>query len=673
MSNPQPFGIGRTQRLTLATATTLLLAVAVVLSVGLVPPRPAEAALAPGEELNMYPVVHKDNPSVVVSERQTATNTGTFYDPADDVRGIPSDYVRITVSVGSITQSGDYDENGFYRGTWSWWYKTPDVPTDETKTVTITATDSRGARSSASFSLTVKEGPPANDSFSGALDLATIRSSTTDGTTLATMEAGEPRPYSPTKDCGITGVSNSVWFKFTYGGQGGLPQLPSPNAYYNFDTQGSNFDTVLALYEGSSVNTLKQIECSNDNGLPNWNDNLSVPQSKLSVGHTYYVQLTGTGGARSGKYQLHYEPRGLTQPKVMAYNIVKGEFGGGLPAVADTIRAMRPDIVLLNEIREYSSLETDPPYDVWNQTKYLANEAGFPYFRYEGCTLQGINGTSGVAILSRYPITGSTSWDLPDSDPILDHWCILKADISIGGLNHHVFSTRFNWEEDNREQQEAAIDIVRSMPSTDPVIVGGDFNSPWNERPYAKELWEGSGLTDALGAAGLVWTKEDPYYRKDYIYFRGPYSVYEYQHMWSQHLGLPEASDHAFAFAHFLRRSADTQAPKVTSTVPAANATGVAPGVNVTATFSEDMDVSSINRTTFKLMKAGTTTSIGAVVSYEPTTRKATLNPNADLQLGTKYKAVVTAGAKDLTGNALDQDLATTGSQPKQWVFTVRN
>jgi hypothetical protein len=121
---------------------------------------------------------------------------------------------------------------------------------------------------------------------------------------------------------------------------------------------------VLALYEGSSLGTLKQIECSNDNSLPNWNDNLSIPQTKLWVGHTYYVQLTGTGGARYGKYQLHYEPRGLTQPKVMAYNIAEGtndnQDGGGLPAVAETIRALRPDIVLLNEVRKYPEFTLIP-------------------------------------------------------------------------------------------------------------------------------------------------------------------------------------------------------------------------------------------------------------------------------------------------------------------------
>ena len=124
--------------------------------------------------------------------------------------------------------------------------------------------------------------------------------------------------------------------------------------------------------------------------------------------------------------------------------------------------------------------------------------------------------------------------------------------------------------------------------------------------------------------------------------------------------------------SHTYTVNAPTTAPTVTSTAPAANATGVAPGVNVTATFSEAMMPSSINGTTFKLMKAGTTTAIRAVVSYNATAKKATLNPNANLQLGTKYQAMVSTGAKDAAGNPLDQDPATQGSQPKQWVFTVR-
>jgi Zn-dependent metalloprotease len=124
----------------------------------------------------------------------------------------------------------------------------------------------------------------------------------------------------------------------------------------------------------------------------------------------------------------------------------------------------------------------------------------------------------------------------------------------------------------------------------------------------------------------------------------------------------------------------DTTPPRVISTVPAANATGVAPGANITATFTEVMDAvttdgdpSTINGTTVKLMRAGTTTAIGAVVSYDATAKKAILNPNANLQLGTQYKAVVTTGAQDLAGNRLDQNSSLSGLQQKAWTFTIRN
>jgi hypothetical protein len=112
-------------------------------------------------------------------------------------------------------------------------------------------------------------------------------------------------------------------------------------------------------------------------------------------------------------------------------------------------------------------------------------------------------------------------------------------------------------------------------------------------------------------------------------------------------------------------------APKVTSTVPDADATGVDPTADVTATFSEAMNANSINGTTFKLFRAGTTTVIGAVVSYDASAEKAILNPNANLQLGTQYKAVVTTGATDLAGNRLDQNPSLSGLQQKAWTFTV--
>ena len=117
----------------------------------------------------------------------------------------------------------------------------------------------------------------------------------------------------------------------------------------------------------------------------------------------------------------------------------------------------------------------------------------------------------------------------------------------------------------------------------------------------------------------------------------------------------------------------DTTGPKVLRTAPTANATRIARGANVNAYFSEAMRVDSINTTTVNLFKKGTTTPIAAVVSYDASTKKAVLNPNANLKRGAKYKAVVTIEAKDLAGNGLDQDPTLSGNQPKQWFFTVRN
>ncbi|TLM73892.1 hypothetical protein FDW81_07505 [Pseudarthrobacter sp. NamB4] len=110
--------------------------------------------------------------------------------------------------------------------------------------------------------------------------------------------------------------------------------------------------------------------------------------------------------------------------------------------------------------------------------------------------------------------------------------------------------------------------------------------------------------------------------------------------------------------------SADTTAPTVTGTSPAGGATGVAVSVNVTGSFSEAMNASTITSTTFTLT-AGTTT-VPAAVTYNSTGSIATLDPSADLAAGTIYTATIkggTSGVKDVAGNALASD--------KSWTFTT--
>jgi hypothetical protein len=92
----------------------------------------------------------------------------------------------------------------------------------------------------------------------------------------------------------------------------------------------------------------------------------------------------------------------------------------------------------------------------------------------------------------------------------------------------------------------------------------------------------------------------------------------------------------------------------------------VAVDANAEATFSEAMDASTINANNFTLAEQGTTTPVGATVSYDAATKTATLDPSADLEANTTYTATVkggTSGVKDLAGNPLASD--------KTWSFTT--
>ena len=109
----------------------------------------------------------------------------------------------------------------------------------------------------------------------------------------------------------------------------------------------------------------------------------------------------------------------------------------------------------------------------------------------------------------------------------------------------------------------------------------------------------------------------------------------------------------------------------MTSKSPAAGATGVSQGATVTATFSEAMDAATITTSAFELRgPAPANALVTATVSYNASTRTATLTPSASLAGLTTYTATVKGGAsgvKDLAGNALATDVAwsfTTAAQP---------
>ena len=99
----------------------------------------------------------------------------------------------------------------------------------------------------------------------------------------------------------------------------------------------------------------------------------------------------------------------------------------------------------------------------------------------------------------------------------------------------------------------------------------------------------------------------------------------------------------------------DVTPPRITSVSPLPNQTGVSTFATVTATFSEAMTAATVTTATFQLRNAANTV-VTATLSYNATSRVATLTPSQALANSATYTATITggsAGVKDSAGNAM--------------------
>lgn len=107
---------------------------------------------------------------------------------------------------------------------------------------------------------------------------------------------------------------------------------------------------------------------------------------------------------------------------------------------------------------------------------------------------------------------------------------------------------------------------------------------------------------------------------------------------------------------------APVPAPTASAVSPAANATAVATGSNVAATFGTD--VQGVSGGTFVLRNAAGST-IAAAVTYNSTTRTATLDPAATLAADATYTATLVGGSSAI------RDAAGTPLVTTSWSFTT--
>ncbi len=110
-------------------------------------------------------------------------------------------------------------------------------------------------------------------------------------------------------------------------------------------------------------------------------------------------------------------------------------------------------------------------------------------------------------------------------------------------------------------------------------------------------------------------------------------------------------SDYSWTFTTAM----DQQAPTILLVNPAPGATAVSTGTSVSIQFSEDMDPASIQATSIELRDA-LSNKVNASVTYNSSTRTASLQPLSALQEATVYTLIVkngVQGVKDLAGNSL--------------------
>src|SRR5438067_3574998 len=114
---------------------------------------------------------------------------------------------------------------------------------------------------------------PSNDAFSAALPLSGWTTTASGTNVAATREPGEPMHG------GVTIETGSVWWKWTAPASGAV----------RIDTIGSDFDTVLGVYTGTSVSALTTI-ASNDNSGGIYE---SEVEFAATAGTTYAIAVAG--------------------------------------------------------------------------------------------------------------------------------------------------------------------------------------------------------------------------------------------------------------------------------------------------------------------------------------------------------------------------------------------
>ncbi|QVW36135.1 S8 family serine peptidase [Geobacter sulfurreducens] len=172
-------------------------------------------------------------------------------------------------------------------------------------------TDSRNGVTKPRINVAAAIGPPANDLFSAAQALPATAGQTTGVNLNATRETGEP------DHAGVAGGA-SVWW--TWQGQ--------TSGIVSLDTHGSSFDTLLAVYTGTSVGNLTPAAANDNDGGVGGTSGLTFT---ALAGEVYRIAVDGRNGV-TGRITLNrnFTPSATADIAVAASGAPSTSFVGEL-------------------------------------------------------------------------------------------------------------------------------------------------------------------------------------------------------------------------------------------------------------------------------------------------------------------------------------------------------
>lgn len=180
--------------------------------------------------------------------------------------------------------------------------------------------------------------PSGNDLFTNYLALSGASGSIWGRNTAARRENGEPVLPGPLG-------TNSVWF---------CGQVPL-SGLLRFDTEGSNFDTLLAVYRGSRITNLVLVASDDDSGT----NKTSRLYFQAEAGTNYWVAVDGVQG-QSGFYRLNW---GAPGPGPQFHSIRRLPAGG-------------KEIELWGLIGDRYRIETTGNFGTWTNWMRVTNLTG---------------------------------------------------------------------------------------------------------------------------------------------------------------------------------------------------------------------------------------------------------------------------------------------------------